>query len=482
MQRVLIRPIQILVLALEVLALAPGRCVSQSKPWVTAYYSGWQLGDGQTGYPPVSVIDYTCVTDVVLFSLVPNADGTLDSTSNSIKGTGATRLLNAAHAAGTKVLISIGGWSTDGGFLGATSPSVLPTFVNNMVSYMRNGGFDGIDIDWEPLSNADSTNLRNLAVALRGTIQNLSPRPILTTTCVSGNGPLMASVEQYFDRVNIMTYDMSGNYSGWVSWYNSPLYNGGNKFPGTSEYLPSIDEDVSSFKAAGVPPNKTGIGAELGGTVWQGLTLPLQLLAGLTGITYDVPLYAWDGSGIMQQYYSSPNYHWDSGAQVGYLSVPSLLGLTGDFISYDDSNSIKAKAQYIQKKGLGGIILYELGMGYPGNGSYPLMKSVKTAFAETTSAGVPIHVDLPVSPSLDQNFPNPFNPTTTIRYSIPSRARVRLTVFNTLGQLVAALVDGEESAGYYDAVFDGSTVASGVYFYRLEVGSFVETKKLMLIR
>jgi hypothetical protein len=83
---------------------------------------------------------------------------------------------------------------------------------------------------------------------------------------------------------------------------------------------------------------------------------------------------------------------------------------------------------------------------------------------------------------LHQNFPNPFNPGTTIRYGLPKRSRVTLTVLNTLGQQVAFLVQGEKERGYYEVKFDASHVASGVYFYRLEAGDYTATKKLLLLR
>jgi len=89
---------------------------------------------------------------------------------------------------------------------------------------------------------------------------------------------------------------------------------------------------------------------------------------------------------------------------------------------------------------------------------------------------------LPGKASLLQNFPNPFNPSTTIRYALPARSHVNLSVYNTLGQLLATLVNGEEGAGDHEATFDGSECAGGVYFYRLQAGSFVQTRTLLLIR
>ena len=83
---------------------------------------------------------------------------------------------------------------------------------------------------------------------------------------------------------------------------------------------------------------------------------------------------------------------------------------------------------------------------------------------------------------LYQNYPNPFNPSTTITYALPNRAHVSLTVFNILGQQVATLVNGEEQAGYHEVKFNGSGFASGVYFYRLQAGSFTQTRKVLLLR
>jgi hypothetical protein len=91
-------------------------------------------------------------------------------------------------------------------------------------------------------------------------------------------------------------------------------------------------------------------------------------------------------------------------------------------------------------------------------------------------------VTLPVTSALMQNYPNPFNPSTTVRYALEHRAQVTLSVFNTLGQQVAVLQNGEQEAGFHEVRFDGSNLPSGVYFYRMQSGTFTETKKLVLTK
>jgi hypothetical protein len=96
--------------------------------------------------------------------------------------------------------------------------------------------------------------------------------------------------------------------------------------------------------------------------------------------------------------------------------------------------------------------------------------------------GVDNPSEIPVEFSLQQNYPNPFNPVTTINYSIPKSEYVRLVVYDILGRKVAILIDREQNAGKYNIPFDANSLASGVYFYRIEAGTFNEIKKMMLLK
>jgi photosystem II stability/assembly factor-like uncharacterized protein len=96
---------------------------------------------------------------------------------------------------------------------------------------------------------------------------------------------------------------------------------------------------------------------------------------------------------------------------------------------------------------------------------------------------------LPTHCSLSQNYPNPFNPTTTIGYVLQEKSNAKLTMLNSLGEEIAVLVNEEQDKGYHKVVFDASKLPSGVYFYQLKIypanggaGSFVETKKMILLR
>jgi len=133
--------------------------------------------------------------------------------------------------------------------------------------------------------------------------------------------------------------------------------------------------------------------------------------------------------------------------------------------------------------------MWELSKGFTTqlfqNASYKLTCLIYTAWL---NAGSPVSVEdenelqVPVTFNLFQNYPNPFNPSTTIRFSIPQQGNVTLKVYDVLGNEVATLINEEISVESYEVNFNASEFSSGVYFYKLQAGSFVEIKKMTLIK
>ncbi len=118
-----------------------------------------------------------------------------------------------------------------------------------------------------------------------------------------------------------------------------------------------------------------------------------------------------------------------------------------------------------------------------GSGRVNAFKAVKRAQRLFKNNGNAIALNNDGTPkeySLDQNFPNPFNPTTTIRYSIPEDNKVTIKVFDILGKEVASLVNQYQNAGYYTVNFDAGNLSSGIYIYRIHAGNFTQTKKLIV--
>jgi hypothetical protein len=110
-----------------------------------------------------------------------------------------------------------------------------------------------------------------------------------------------------------------------------------------------------------------------------------------------------------------------------------------------------------------------------------MMNGPVTEMASFMPSVTTVGVIIPNRFALLQNYPNPFNPSTTIRYELAKESFVSLKVFNLFGEDVARLVEGTLKAGVYTFQFDASKLVSGVYFYRLQAGEYLETKRMILL-
>jgi len=359
--------------------------------WVTGYYPGYA-----TSRMAASNIDFTTVTHVIHFSLIPNSNGSVNSTSNSLTPSACAKLVGLAHAAGRKALVCVGGANTEAGFLAATTPANLGLFVTNIFNFMSSNAYDGVDLDWEPFNSTDTNQYTNLVIALRA---KLGTNKLFTVAAPAypeyGDSPtaeftMLATVQNQFDQINIESYDLSGAYEGWVTWYTSPIYNGGYTFPDTSELVPSINGAVSNFVTNGVSPAKLGVGMPFYGDLWTGgpgVNQPRQSWPSTNVPTVTATTYAT----IIGSYYQSNLYHWDNVAQSAYLSITNVPATNDMFISYDDTHACQAKVSYARNLSLGGIMVWELTQDYistqPVGQQSPLLSALKQSLATPNIVG-----------------------------------------------------------------------------------------------
>jgi hypothetical protein len=115
--------------------------------------------------------------------------------------------------------------------------------------------------------------------------------------------------------------------------------------------------------------------------------------------------------------------------------------------------------------------------------NYALSSSeIEDLYDQNTPVETPADKGVPQSYSLSQNYPNPFNPSTIINYELPITNDVEITVYNTLGEKVKTLVSGSQHAGYHSVQWDASGLASGIYYYKIEAGSFVDIKRMLFLK
>jgi hypothetical protein len=194
-------------------------------------YVGWSYGylPNYANFP-VSKVNWKCYTILAWFSINGNSNGTVSGMTDA----NAKAFTTACHQNKTKAIICVGGAGAGGAFQGATQNSVMPTFVHNLVDFMKRNAFDGIDIDWEDGLNSQFVPFMKM---LNDTIIKTSPKPLVTIATAQYLAASHAPAYPYVDQLNIMSY---------YDLLNS------TKAP--------ISGQVNAFTSRGVPKSKLGIG------------------------------------------------------------------------------------------------------------------------------------------------------------------------------------------------------------------------------
>lgn len=330
--------------------------VAAPKRWLSGYYPGFQ----RSLYPE-SQVDFTIMTHIFVGAVeaTPTGGVTTDFFLDKVSGPAMAKTLSSrAHLAKRKAILMLGGAGFRANLVSASSNRYRATFVANLLRTMDALGYDGIDVDWEPITASDKPLVLQLLRDLRAARPAmLLTIPVMWVNSNFGADPWYAQVAPLVDQVNLMTYGMADNWGGWVSWHQAALAGEGGNHPS------SVSSNVRAFLAAGVPAAKLGIGLGFYGSCWRGTSAPLQTL-GATARVYasdNTMTYA----NIMSQYYNAKAYRWDATAKAGYLTFAVPTGPQQcTMVSYEDPTSIAKKGAYVKSNGLGGAIIWTINQGH----------------------------------------------------------------------------------------------------------------------
>jgi chitinase len=279
-----------------------------------------------------------------------------------------------------KTLISVGGWAWSGQFSEISLSNFSRTqFADSVVQFIRDYGFDGVDLDWEyPVIGGLAGNHARLADKHNFTLLLQTVRDKLDTaqlkdgkkyslTIAAGAFPgyikntEMDQVASIVDWVNLMTYDYHGDWEN-GSNYNAPLYADPQD---PYSFKSNVNSTVSAFLKAGVPSNKLVVGIPFYGRSWTNCsTANHGLYQTCKGVAKGVIA---DG---VHEYGNLEKQGWINGKGFvrywnDYAKVPWLYNkATGTFVTYEDPESISYKANYIKSKGLGGAMVWELSQDF----------------------------------------------------------------------------------------------------------------------
>ncbi|MDZ7808659.1 MAG: glycoside hydrolase family 18 protein [Gracilimonas sp.] len=329
--------------------------VPNSGMWVSGYVASWNYnvgGHGNWGNTGREELNWNAFTHGIFFAQRISESTCLPGEPEAWENISPDRIIaftEDAQANNVQAIMSFGGAGNEA--FRECIETQPETIAQGIADFMNDWGFDGVDIDPEPVPDAES--FENFMELLRQKI----PNAIITGASMTGGNAAVAfaAAEEYFDQINIMTYDLSGAWGGWYSWHNSPIYNpsGGSEvvnIPGSGTEYPNIEQLVNKFQEAGVPLEKLGFGIDLYGYVWTGVNTPEQDASGATRrygeTSYDNLVEEFPGIATDPQ--------WDENAKAAWY------GTDNQFISFDNVRTIRAKFDYAREKGVGGMIVWEI--------------------------------------------------------------------------------------------------------------------------
>jgi chitinase len=329
---------------------------STTLPRLIAYFPSW--APLTRGFQPSSIpIDR--ITHINYAFAVPNVHGDCvwDNAFTAEENLPALQQLRQAHPE-LRVLISIGGGGNlDKPFATVVeSPQAISAFTARCVALMQKWGFDGLDLDWEfpkaEQKEAYTALLVEMRLQLKAGARSEGPAYLLTIAVPAGPWAMsrmdLARITPVLDWINLMTYDYYGSWSA-VTGHNSPLFGSPEDPQGLS-----VETTVEAYLASGVPAGKLVVGVPFYGRGFQQASPQHAGLYQANNGAYGPGTY--DYSEIAFKYLPTFERHWDAAARVPWLYDPEQQVL----ISYEDPESMQAKAAYVLQNNLGGVMIWQI--------------------------------------------------------------------------------------------------------------------------
>ncbi|HEY5799352.1 MAG TPA: glycosyl hydrolase family 18 protein [Burkholderiaceae bacterium] len=381
---------------------------NRTKPWVLGYYAGWYWDM----YSPEH-IDMKAMTHLVFGRVAPGG-GTLGGVPGEVVlGAGTAHhpgtlgslttksvedyVIERAHAAGTKVLLMVGGMFDGNGFLKSSAPGIdhREKFVKNLLDYMELHSYDGVDLDWEDVLDSELSQFR-----LKALIADLRAGAKKRTRWQAPNAPFEITFPNYamnmnyetvpkwkievaelVDQFNLMSYGMGYPNDGWTTTTFAPLFGQMSSRP------MDISSSIKAYQDAGIPRNKLGLGIGFYGMSYA----PPTTMPGQPMSTLSSDDNTWSYANLVNGgFLKDPKtYHWDDVAKMGYRSYPDGYKGTAQYnkeisgmLTYEDPRSIAAKGAWVKQTGVGGAIIWVINYGSADGVTNPLLKAVKESFLD----------------------------------------------------------------------------------------------------
>lgn len=377
-----------------------------------------------------------------------------------------TNVINEAHDNGVKVIMVLVNFDADDINTLLTSSLSRWVFMSGVQSKIKSYGLDGVNVDFEGLHTADRGELINeFMQELSDSVHSIDPELEVSfaAPAVNWGGWDLNGLANSCDYLFIMGYAFYGSWSS-NTGPTAPLVS--NSTLNITNTVVSEYGTISSFF-----PEKLILGVPYYGPHWT----TTSSSEGSTTIDFIGPTF------FRQAQAEADNYglNWSSVFQNSWYNY--LSGSTNHQVWYDNDSSLGLKYDLAIQKRLKGVGMWAL--GYDGARD-ELWNLIDEKFALPVIVKEEEHI--PTRFRLLQNYPNPFNPTTTISYTIPSNnnsgSHVVLKIYNHLGSEINTLVNIFQPAGIYNVSFNAEHLPSGVYYYTIKTHSFIETKKMLLIK